>query len=520
MTPEEMSLNPTRSIFSLFGNICNDPNIFKDPNIVLGGRDFTTEFHKVVFSAINNIAYTNNEIQNITPIDLDNYLANYPTYYKIWDENNGLKYIEDAKQMSNKEVFLSDYEKIKKFSLLRNYVEQGIDVSDIYAYKSVSLQDTTKSNEKLDEMSINEIIEHFTSKIISIRDDWNIEDGTVKDFKAGKDIETLLDRIKENPDMGFPFNNLMYNTLFRGMRKSKFLLRSGATGTGKTRQAIADMCSIACSEKYVSGIGWVSMGPVFPALFISTEIDQEEIQLIMLAFLSGIPDSEIKDGYYDKATKERLDKATEILSKAPLFISYIEDFSISDIEMKIEQYIISENIQYAAFDYIQITPKLSKTMQANFSSHLREDQILVHFSAALKNIATRYNIFLISSTQLNRGSKDIENRDSSGLRGGSATADKVDHGVISYTVSKQDKSNLKHILQRGFQNREPNMAHWVYKNRSGMDHIVVWTYMDLGNVREEVLFTTDYDYNLLEMQGTEIEFEIVDEDENKEDIVF
>ena len=38
-----------------------------------------------------------------------------------------------------------------------------------------------------------------------------------------------------------------------------------------------------------------------------------------------------------------------------------------------------------SFDYIQMTPKLSKTMQQNFGQNLREDQgIFVHFSAALK----------------------------------------------------------------------------------------------------------------------------------------
>ena len=138
----------------------------------------------------------------------------------------------------------------------------------------------------------------------------------------------------------------------------------------------------------------------------------------MLAFISGIPDSDIKDGNYDSGTLERLNKAKEVLKRAPLFASYIEDFSISDIKMKIEQYIIHEKVGYVSFDYIQMTPKLSKSMQQSFGQNLREDQVLVHFSAALKNIATRYDIFLQSSTQLNRGSKEVENRDATSLRGG------------------------------------------------------------------------------------------------------
>lgn len=504
------TLNPTRSIFSLFGNVCNSPDLLRNPEIILSNRDFPTEFQKILFSAVTNLSYENTEINNITPIDIDNYLANYPMYFKIWTDNNGVKYLSDAKQLANIEVFNGEYDKIKKFSLLRNYVENGIDVSDLYDYKTNDLSTLTDSNKKIDSLEINEIIEHFTQKAIGIRDDWNVDSGVVKDFLAGDDLDTLLDRLKNNPDMGFPFRNLMYNTLFRGMRQSKFLLRSGATGTGKTRQAILDMCTITCSEIYETGRGWTSLGPQFPALFISTELDKDEVQLIMLAFLTGIPDSDIKNGNYDEGTRQRLEKGIQVLRDAPLHVSYIEDFSISDIEMKIEQYIIKENVQYVAFDYIQMTPKLSKTMSTSFGTVLREDQILVHFSAALKTISQRYKIFLESSTQLNRGSKEVENRDASSLRGGLATADKIDYGILTFKAIKKDKDALKHILQQGFSGKEPDFSHWVYKNRAGMDHVIIWTRMNLGTMREEVLFVTDYDYNLIEVSGTEIEFSDVD----------
>lgn len=517
MNPVEMSLNPTRSIYSTIGNICNNPNFLKNPEIILGPRDFVQEFHKIVFTAVNNIAYSSGEVNSITSIDIDNYLSVYPVLYNVWNKNQGVQYVEDAKQHANADTFKSDYDRLKKYSLLRNYVEEGVDVSDVYEYKSTDLKEINESSTKLESMSVNDIIEHYTQKLIKIRDDWNVEEGVVKDFKAGDDLDGLLERLREDPDMGFPFRNGYYNTLFRGKRFGKFLLRSGATGTGKTRQAIMDMCSVTCSHIYETGKGWVSLGPSYPALFISTELDKEEVQLIMLAFLTGISDTDIKNGVYDKGTELRLRKGIEILQKAPFFVSYIEDFSISDIEMKIEQYIINEGIKYASFDYIQMVPKLSKTMQQNFGTALREDQILVHFSAALKAIAARYDIFLESSTQLNRGAKEVENRDASSLRGGLATADKIDHGVLTFKATKQDKDNLKHILQRGFTGKEPNFSHWVYKNRSGIDHVIIWTYMDLGTMREEALFVTDYDYNLIDdLLPTEVDFVGAKKEENQQ----
>ena len=317
MSAVDMTLNPTRSIYNLFGAICKQPELLRDPNVILGDRDFVQSFHKIVFAAMHNIVYSSarDGLEKITPIDIDNYLAQYPTYYKVWDENNGVQYVNDAMNQTNTQLVTKDYEMIKKFSLLRNYVDNGIDVSDIYEYQSNDLGKLTESNKVLENTSINEIIEHFTQKAIGIRNEWNVDDGKVKDFKAGDDLDGLLDRLMENPDMGFPFQNLMYNTLFRGMRKSKFMLRSGATGTGKTRQAIRDMVSVACDKIWVTGLGWQSLGPSFPALFISTEIDQEELQTIMLAYLTGIPDTDIKNGTYDAATRKRLEEGIEILTR-------------------------------------------------------------------------------------------------------------------------------------------------------------------------------------------------------------
>lgn len=512
MGQAQLALTPNRAIFSVFGSIMNNPDLLRDPEVLLTERDFTNDFHKIAFVALHNIIYNDSKVSNVTSVDIDNYIASYPTHYKIWNDNKGMNFVEDAMKNNNESLFKSDYEKIKKFSLLRNYVENGIDVSDIFDYKSNDLKAISEGNKRIEQMSISEIIEHYTQKAINIRDEWHIADGTVKDFKAGDGIFDLLERLQRNPDLGYPFPNLMYNTFFRGMRKGKFLLRSGSTGTGKTRQAINDMLEVTCSHKWETGKGWVSLGPQFPALFISTELEQEELQTIMLAFITGIPDSEIKDGNYDAATAKRLQEGLQIISEAPFFLSYIEDFSISDIEMKIEQYIINEGVQYVAFDYIQMTPKLSKSMSTNFGVTLREDQILVHFSAALKTIASQYQIFLESSTQLNRGSKEVENRDATSLRGGMATADKIDYGVLTFKVNQKDLNNLKPILERGFQQKTPNYSHWIYKNRAGMDYVVIWSKIDLGTMREEILFATDYDYNPVEVSGLEIKFEEVEED--------
>ena len=132
-------------------------------------------------------------------------------------------------------------------------------------------------------------------------------------------------------------------------------------------------------------------------------------------------------------------------------------------------------------------------------------------------MAEKYNIFIESGTQLNRNSKDMERRDSDSLRGGSATADKIDHDVQVYQIKDKDKQNIKHILEdKGFRH-EPNYAHFIYKNRAGRQECIIWTNMDLGTIREEVLFVTDYDYNLID-DVVDLHFEFGQYSEKKEHI--
>jgi replicative DNA helicase len=206
-----------------------------------------------------------------------------------------------------------------------------------------------------------------------------------------------------------------------------------------------------------------------------------------------------------------------VLKDAPIYAVYVDDFSIGDIEGIIEQYIIEKDVEFVAFDYIQMTAKLARTMQNAFGNALREDQILVQFSAAMKLLANKYQIYIVSSTQLNRNSKDTEQRDTNSLRGGSATADKVDFGLMSFRVTAKDHDNLEHILKMNY--KQPNFSHWVYKNRGGRTAVIIWTRMDLGTMREEVLFMTDTDYNLV-TEITPINYEYVEtEEETEEEII-
>lgn len=503
-------LNPTREIFNFAGGIANDPSFVRKPSVFLSKDDFVEPFHKVLFFALNNLIKTSGAVQPIKVLDVDSFLQKYPKYYKLWNDNEGPQYLEDATQNSNNELLDHDYQSIKKYAVLRRYLDNGIDIRDLLAYDSPDIQRRNDDVENVENMTTSEIIDHYSSKVNAIRKEWQDLNTENSSFAAGDDIETLVERLQEEPDLGYPFSNGFYNRLFGGMRASKYLLRSTSTGGGKTRSAIRDICHVAFDEIYVKGQGWKSMGVSAPCLFISTELDKDELQVLMLAYLTGISSSRIGYGNFTKDMEERLTYAANIIKKADLYFEYIEDFNSDDIEMLIDQYVLDKKVEYVNFDYIQASPKLMTQLKSAYGMGLREDQALVNLSKELKRMATKYLVFIMSSTQVNGSFLEDDNdksRTEYSLRGGKSIADKADFGVMTARPNHKDMMGLNETLQQ-LNCDEPDYAHWVYKNRNGAKGVVIWTKYDMSNMREEPLFITDYNYNLQEtIKPLEIQFD-------------
>lgn len=502
------NLNPVRSVYTVLGILCNAPQTLRNPDLPLNEGDFFQAFHKNIFSAINNIVYDNPQVTAISPVDIDNYLAQYPQNYKIWEQHKGFEYIESAIKNVNMKTYEGNYWRVKKFAMLRDYVKSGIDVKDLYDYSLTDLKQQEEQMKTLDKMSIDSIIDYFNVRMLNLRDKWSIGERR-KSFMAADGIQGILQRLKQEPEMGYPFRNGFYNSIFRGMRFKKFMLRSAGTGVGKTRLSIADMCTVSADEIWdYKQKKYVSNGPSEASLFISTELEQEELQTALIAHISGVDEEVIKNGRYSKEIEDRLNYAIKIIERMPMFIEYIDDFSISDIETIIEQHILEHGIKYIAFDYIQMVPKLARTMQEAFAGSLREDQILVQLSGALKLLANKYDVYIVSATQVNRNAKEHEMRDTTSLRGGSATADKVDYGVMVFRVTGKDIENLKHIFERpGWNSNDmkPNFCHYVYKNRGGSKvGVIIWTKYHGGVIREEELFVTDLDFNLINVENLHV----------------
>lgn len=506
----ESHLIPKRSIFNTIGCLCNEPSLLLEEGVNLTEKDFGNKFFKILFATINNLIYDNIKINKITAVDIDNVVASITQAYAIYETNNGLEYITTAIEKSNKDTFDFHYKQIKKFSLLRDFVENGFDISSIYDYNSTDLKTQSEQLDKLEKMELEDIIEHFNLKMIDIKNNWNL-DKNYKSFNVGEGINDLLHKLNEAPVFGQPFLNDYLNFIFRGMQETKYLIFSAGTGGSKTRTAIANLCYIASDEWFDMDLNmYVSNGISRPCTFISTELNLQQIQSIMLAVISGVNEDVIKNGRYNPQIKERLEYAVKIIERMPVRLHYLPEYDATDIEEIVERDVIQHDVKFFFHDYIMYNGRMATKVAKRFNgANIREDLALVELSSKLKNIAERYNIFVWSATQLNRQAS--ETKDTSGIRGSSAIIDKADGAVMMFRTNEREISNLKHILERGIYNK-PNFFYVVYKNRENTSGLMVWVQRNVANMRETLCFVTDCEYNLLpEIKPLKIKYDIKEE---------
>lgn len=497
----------TPATANLIGCIIRNPLLLEqDGTYFFNDNDFVDEFHKILFGAIYNLYQTGAE--KITPKIIEDYLQAKPNSLEKYKKKDGAKWIIEAGETAELSNFPYYYDRVKKMTLLREFAKAGIDVSDIYP-DSLSPDVLEKADKRLDEMTLQEIADEVEIKFEHVRNIY-VEDSQSEDSTAiGDVVDNILEQLSIQPDMGLPLYDDILNNIVRGARKGKLYLRSAATGVGKTRSMIADACTLACNELYVDG-SWIPNGNQQPTLYIATEQDIQEITTMCLAFIADVNESTILKGIMTIEEKGRVEYAVQVLRTAPLYIVELPDFNVKDIENAIKKNLRLHKTQYIFFDYVHSSPKiLEETTRRSGGVKLREDTILFMFATALKNLCVEYNVFILTSTQLNGNWKTDDIPDQNLLRGAKAIADKVDFGSILLDATQEDIEAMQSILyQRGYtgQNQNETLVKLsIYKNRSGdINKCYLWMKADKGTCRFKGLVVTDYFYKVLQVQPADI----------------
>lgn len=493
--------------------LMHDPLILQNDRFTFCKDDFYKPLQQMVFYAIFNMAQLGTE--KISPQDIDLYLKQYDAQYEFYKREKGYEFVMQCYQIAESEdakLFEFYYNRLKKFSFLRDLEAIGYDTKEFYDTQANALNKDLE-DERLNKTSLDAIGNRIRAHLVEIENRHIGKDDSTSQT-AAKGLRHLVAELKESPEVGLPLDGEIINYAARGARLGKLYTYSAPSGQGKTRYMVGNACAISFpyidkdSGKIIYR-GTLEQDDYQKIVYIATEQKADEIQTLILAYVSGVNERNILLGSYTPEEEDRISKALDIIEKYQdnFMIEYMSDPSIAQVKTVMARYIIQHNIQYLFYDYIFSSPGLLSEFR---DVEVREDVALMMLSNSIKETASNYNVFIQSATQLNENwsKKEIGPRDQNCLRGSKAIADKIDIGLIGVRLGEAEMKQIDTVLKElRAQNpikykKDPNIVIDIYKNRRGeLNSVKVFRYFDYATCHAEDLFITDCSYKAVQELG-------------------
>ena len=497
-------LSDKNAVLQVIGSLMKKPSLLSEKDKYnLQPNDFESRFERYIFIAILN-SY-NNGAQTLSEIDIDNYLMEHKDQYLLFQQNNGISYLQDALDMSTPENFEYYYNRIKKFNCLKDLKKSGFDISEFYEENELNPKQF-EINQRFETLKPKDIFDGLKRRIYKVEGEYVEGDASVTtDVSVG--IDELLEKLKNSPDAGARFQGKYFNTVTRGARKGKYYIVSFPSGGGKTRLLLGEACYLAFPMRYSwETMEWKITGNSEKTLFIATEQTKEEIQTMIVAYLTGINEDVILYGHFTKEQQTIIEEAKEVIKKYKnnLMIVQIPMPSVEIVKSVVRQNCIINDIKNVFFDYIFSNPALLNEFR---DLKIREDVALLMLSTALKDLAVEQDVFMMSATQLNSSQdtneKGIKNQNS--IRGSKSIVDKADIAMIGGLVPDDQRDQIApYVAKYGI----PTQVYDVYKVRRGKwTNLKIWSNVDLGTCRRSDVFVTDSNIKEIEVPIMEVNFD-------------
>lgn len=498
---------PIENVSQVLGCLCKNPNILKNTKEYnLTTSDFEVNAHKIIFSCIYNM-YKSGITDNISSIELIEYMKSFNIdWHKMYIEyDNDYSYLENIIKTSNIKNFDYHYTRLKKFVLLKELDLGGWDTRRVYDETNINIE----LNMSFETKTIEELLNSLFAFNHDLKKKWcSSLDSDSEMTNSREGLRDLIQLFQQGQVFGVKLVNPVLNSIYKGARFGKVILDGASSGSGKTRVAVMNACNMAIPFKYdTQSKKWVTNGLNESVLIISTELQREEVQGMMLATVSKIEENRLNYEYSSLDVEElnRLEKAITLLENYPIQICNLPNYDLNDLELVIEDYIIKYGTRYVFFDYIHMTGKLMEQLKG-----AREDLIILQIMTAIKNISVKHNCFFWVGSQLNRSVNQAENQDSFAVfRGAFSIGDKVDGGLVTRKTTPDEISDILEKIKGigGFKKvYRPNLVRTVVKNRGGQNSIKIWVYFNYATLEENVVAVTDLDNNL-------ITIDIIEQDE-------
>lgn len=474
------------TIVQILGGLMNKPDLLNETDkYLLEPSDFSKQLDRFIFSAIYNLYI--NGAEKIHAVDVDNYLKDNALAKQLMEKENGKVFLQDCEIESEVENFYYYYNKLKKINLVRELQLSKDKVDQIYC-EDVLNDHYIEINNKFEQMQTVDIINMLKSNIATMENKY-VLNNIAEESRPADTIRQKLKEWKRKPEIGCMLQGDIFNTITRGGRKGKLYIRSAGSGVGKTRSMVGDACHIAYPIRYDPKVGkWVSTGSCEKVLYVMTEQDTEEIDTMILAYLTGYNEDVFTYGTFDE-NDPRIQTALDIMERFSDNMNYakISDPCSSVVKNLFRRRNLQDGIENFFYDYIFSSPAMLDEYR---DLKIREDVALRMFTTTLKNLAVELNAFILTSTQLSNdddpkgGFKDFRN-----VQGSKAIVNLADFACIMSRPSVEELNQISEFKKSfGY---TPNLVTDVYKNRRGRWNMVrIWSMHDLGTCRKYDLFIT------------------------------
>ena len=472
--------------------------------------DFSTRFEKYIFAAIQGL--WQNGAQKITVFDIENFMEANASAKKTFELQNGIEYLQDIEEFSNIENFPMYYTKLKKLNLLRDLKKQGFDTSDFYI-EDLTSPKADEINARFEDLTVQDIVVGVKKKLLTLESDYA---GTeeVQEWDIAGDIDELVEGFGEDGSVGLPIQGSILTKVIDGAQRSCLTIRSGASGTGKTRNAVADACMLAFPIRYNSATcEWEQKGHNEKVLFIITEQTDKQIKKMILAYLTDMNESKFKYGKFSPEEKKLIEQGKKVMKEfsSNFILVRIPNPTIDLVKTKVREKVLLHDIGFVFYDYVFIGPALLNEFRG---FGVRNDEVLLMMATALKDLAVELNVCVFTSTQVNANADNNTNiRNESSLAGGRSTINKADNGMIMARPTKEELETLEPIISTY---GKPNLVTDIFKVRSGeWTQVRIWSIMDLGRMKREDLFITDSRLEVIQDFYTGDEYDISNWEESE-----
>lgn len=223
-------MNTKQDELQVLGGLMKKPTLLANSDEYhLSIADFSSTFERIIFNAIHTLF--NNGLKEINVIDIDNFLTSTSGLKKIFEQGNGIEYLQDALEFSELENFDYYYSHLKKLNLIKDLKKNGFPTDDIYCEDLVKT-DSDEINRKFETLSEQDIIEIIKKKVLVIEQTITKKEvnETISSFSGARD---LLEEVEDGGDIGLPIQGKIINEIIGGARLGTLMIRSGQSGLGK-----------------------------------------------------------------------------------------------------------------------------------------------------------------------------------------------------------------------------------------------------------------------------------------------